>query len=80
MQDRTLYARLLGIEEPWRVTDVALRLDEAQEVLVSVELDSGAALHCPKCGGRGSRYDFRERRWRHLDTMQYRTILAAEVP
>ena len=47
MQDRTLYARLLGIEEPWRVIDVALRLDEAQEVLVSVELDSGAALHCP---------------------------------
>ena len=80
MQDRTLYARLLGIEDPWQVTDVTLRLDEAQQVVVSVELDSGATLHCPKCEGRGSRYDSRERRWRHLDTMQYRTILVADVP
>ncbi len=80
MQDRTLYARLLGIEDPWRVTDVTLRLDEAREVVVSVELDPGATLHCPKCEGRGSRYDSRERRWRHLDTMQYRTILVADVP
>ena len=80
MQDRTLYARLLGIEDPWRVTDVTLRLDEAHEVVVSVELDPGATLYCPKCEGRGSRYDSRERRWRHLDTMQYRTILVADVP
>ena len=29
---------------------------------------------------RGPRYDSRERRWRHLDTMQYRTILVADVP
>jgi len=70
MQDRTLYA----------VTDVTLRLDEAREVVVSVELYPGATLHCPKCEGRGSRYDSRERRWRHLDTMQYRTILVADVP
>ena len=80
MQDRTLYARLLGIEDPWRVIDVTLRLEEAQEVVVSVELDPGATLHCPKCESRGSRYDSRERRWRHLDTMQYRTILVADVP
>jgi transposase len=80
MQDRTLYARLLGIEDPWRVTDVTLRLDEAREVVVSVELYPGATLQCPKCEGRGSRYDSRERRWRHLDTMQYRTILVADVP
>jgi transposase len=79
MQDRTLYARLLGIEDPWRVTDVTLRLEEAQEVLVSVELAPGTTLTCPKCGGPGSRYDSRERRWRHLDTMQYRTILVACV-
>ena len=80
MQDRTLYARRLGIEDPWRVTDVTLRLDEAQEVIVSVELVQGVTLHCPKCEDPGSRYDSRERRWRHLDTMQYRTILVAQIP
>jgi transposase len=80
MQDRTLYARLLGIEDPWRVTEVTLRLDEEQAVVVSVEMGPDAALLCPKCQGQGSRYDARERRWRHLDTMQYRTILIAVVP
>jgi hypothetical protein len=80
MQDRTLYARLLGIEDPLRVTDVGLRLDEAQEVIASFGLDQGVALHCPKCEGSGSRSDSRDRRWRHLDTMQPRTILVAQVP
>jgi transposase len=80
MQDRTLYARLLGIEYPWDVTDVTLRLDEEQAVVVSVEMGSGIALHCPKCQNPSSRYDSRKRRWRHLDTMQYRTVLVAEVP
>ena len=80
MQDRTLYARLLVIEDPWRVTEVTLRLDEEQAVVVSVEMGPDAALLCPKCQGQGSRYDSRERRWRHLDTMQYRTILVADVP
>jgi hypothetical protein len=36
MQDRALYARLLGIEQPWQVTAVELRLDEEQAVVVSV--------------------------------------------
>ena len=35
---------------------------------------------CPECGRPANRYDTRQRRWRHLDTCQYRTILAAEVP
>ena len=80
MQDRTLYARLLGIEDPWRVTEVRLRLDEEQAVVVSVAMGPDASLVCPKCQSRCSRYDSRERRWRHLDTMQYRTILMADVP
>jgi hypothetical protein len=39
MQERTLYARLLRIEDPWRVMDVTLRLGEEQAVVVSVETD-----------------------------------------
>ena len=44
-----------------------------------VEQD-GEALNCPECGQPAWRYDTRQRRWRHLDTCQYRTILAAEMP
>ena len=51
MQDRALYARLLGIERPWQVTEVELRLDEEQAIVVSVALEPGAALQGPKCRG-----------------------------
>jgi len=35
---------------------------------------------CPECGKACRRYDTRTRTWRHLDTMQYRTLLTADVP
>ena len=48
-------------------------------MVVHVEHD-GEALRCPACGQPARRYDSRQRRWRHLDTCEYRTILAAEMP
>jgi len=80
MQDRTLYALLLGIEAPWAVTDVTLRLAEEHAVVVRVVMEAPGALPCPRCQAPCPRYDCRERRWRHLDTMQYHTVLVAEVP
>ena len=77
MHDKDLYARILGIQLPWRVTEVALRL-EAGEVQVEVAVDG--AVQCPACGQASPGYDRRERRWRHLDTCQYRTIVIAQVP
>jgi transposase len=79
MRDRELYGKILGIEEPWSVVDVELRL-EAGEVVVKLARSSAVELECPECGRRCGRYDSRERRWRHLDTCQYRTVLAADVP
>lgn len=35
---------------------------------------------CPECGVVASGHDHIERRWRHLDTCQYKTILVAQVP
>jgi transposase len=32
------------------------------------------------CGKESPGYDMRPRRWRHLDTCQYKTILVADVP
>ena len=79
MRDRDLYARILGIESPWQVRDVELHLSEG-EVIVHVAIESDAQLVCPHCGKSAPRYDKRIRKWRHLDTCQYRTILNAEVP
>lgn len=78
MRDTQLYARILGIAPPWTVTDVELDLPH-DEVRVRVE-HAGGTLTCPECGEACPGYDRRERRWRHLDTCQYRTILIADVP
>lgn len=79
MRDTDLYGRILGIEPPWRVSGVELRLEDG-EVEVSVEHGGAGKLPCPECGSPSSRYDTRSRQWRHLDTCQYRTILRADVP
>jgi len=58
-----------------------VELDRAgEEVRVFVEHDPDETLKCPECGSESPGYDTRSRRWRHLDTCQYRTILIAEVP
>jgi transposase len=79
MRDRELYAQILGIHEPWEVHDVALRLEDG-EVDVFVSRSRRAALQCSACGRECPGYDTLERRWRHLDTCQYRTILIANLP
>jgi transposase len=61
------------------VRDVELALAQG-EVRIFVEVEPGAKLCCPHCGQAYPGYDSRERRWRHLDTMQYRTIVIGRVP
>lgn len=80
MRDKELYAKILGITYPWTVRDVELRLQEG-EVIVHLELAPDYVLICPLCDREAPGHDTRERRWRHLDTCQYRTVLlVADVP
>ena len=78
MNDKKLYEQILGISSPWHVERVELKLDEGQ-ILIGVEGSSEVEI-CPECGRKCGRYDSSERRWRHLDTCQYQTILIATVP
>ena len=79
MRDKDLYAQILGIKSPWQVADVELSVSKG-EVTVQVEQEAGAKSCCPNCGKESPGYDSRRRRWRHLDTCQYKTILVADVP
>jgi len=79
MRDKELYARILGLEKPWQVSDVNLDM-KAGEVTIHLERIPGAELLCPECGKPAPGYDTRQRKWRHLDTCQYHTMLSAEVP
>ena len=74
------YAKLLGLEEPWTVTDVDLRLGESK-LEIALEHPVGRKVKCPECGGECTIADHApERRWRHLDTMQFATELVARTP
>lgn len=78
MQDRQLYQKILGIEKPWKVVGVELDVEDG-EVRVHVA-HTEPKPPCPQCHQPSRRYDARPRRWRHLDTCQYPTILVADVP
>jgi transposase len=79
MRDKELYTQILGIQRPWKVVKVELDR-EAHQVEVYLERGKHPPLQCPKCGESCSGYDSLPRRWRHLDTCQFETILIADVP
>ncbi len=76
MDDKTLYAQLLGLTPPWGVEGVELKLAEGA-VHIRVALPPKERWVCPECLQRAPIHDHRERTWRHLDTFQYRTLLHA---
>lgn len=73
------YHLLLGLDSSWNVDDVTLHIDNKS---VEIKLRySGKTQVCPECGETGKFYDYApERCWRHLDTMQFETIITATVP
>lgn len=79
MRDTQLYRQIPGLSDPWTVTSVELERS-AGGVLLKVEPRPDAEFSCPTCGKSVPGYDRRTRRWRHLDTCQYTTILQASVP
>jgi transposase len=74
------YARLLGLGDDWQVTDVQLDLP-SQSVSIRLQQAPGAPCRCPDCGEvRPLKDHAPQREWRHLDTMQFETILEARIP
>ncbi len=35
---------------------------------------------CPQCPQRMQVHDYEERRWRHLDSWQFKTIIVSRIP
>lgn len=75
----THYARLLGIDESWKVEDVNLQVDQRRVEIRLAHVSRGVS--CPECGRICGLADHaEERRWRHLDTMQFVTEIVARLP
>ena len=80
MRDVELYRHLLGLEEPWTVRSVELKVAE-QRVDVWAGHVEGVRWPCPECGTELALYDHAEERvWRHLDSCQFLTYLHAPPP
>lgn len=77
MQDAKLFEQMLGLHAPWRVKEVELDM-KGQKVVVVVEVTAGT-----EWGEEGQQlavHGWEEREWRHLDTMQFETIIRSRVP
>jgi transposase len=78
MNDTKLYEQILGLQAPWSVQSVTLKQAEG---IIEIEVVCAETLWgCPQCGQRMHRHDTQRRRWRHLDSCQFQTIVTAEVP
>ena len=74
------YGQLLGIGSPWEVKNVELKLAD-KKVEIELGWQWGAPATCPECGRECSIHDCApERTWRHLDTMQFTTLIRARIP
>ena len=79
MQVEDHYSLLLGIQSPWEITSVDLKMVENRVDIYVEYMDSTG--ECPECGNTHSIYDTRKTRtWRHLDTMQFSTFIHCQLP
>jgi transposase len=78
MKDTKLYQQILGLKSPWEVTGVELSM-ETGEVVVRVATTE-TVWGCPECSARMHVNEKVTRRWRHLDTCQFKTVIEADVP
>jgi transposase len=79
------YGLLLGLNSPWHVESVEIVAHKSNpdQVVVRINHKTSASkrFHCPVCDQACPIADHTpERSWRHLDTMQFQTVIVARVP
>ena len=74
------YRQLLQLTDGWEVREVNFDM-KRRRVSLRLEHRRGVRVSCPECGASCTIADHApERTWRHLDTMQYETVLVARLP
>lgn len=79
MTDKEFYQKVIGLEEPWRVEEVKLNMEE-KSVELRVGYKAGGVWEVEGMKVSGIYDHAPERRWRHLDTCQLETVIVAKVP
>lgn len=78
MNEREFYQQVLGLSKPWKVKAVRMELKQRQ-IVVEVECEEQIWGN-PISGARAHVHEWNLRRWRHLDTCQFETLIEARVP
>jgi len=79
MEIPQFYDLLLDLTEEWQVTEVDTDY-KTNEVFITINY-VGKDIECPKDFERYSIYDHAPiRKWRHLDTMNYKTYIVSRLP
>jgi transposase len=74
------YGQLLGLTHPWTVKEVNVNVENLK-IYILVAFEKGNKSPCPVCSQMCSLEDHREeRKWRHLDTMQFETTITCRIP
>jgi transposase len=76
---RNFSSKLLKLAAPWKVLEVNMDVS-AKKVEVKVDCGSAQMWLDPQSGNRLHVHGYEQRRWRHLPTMQFETIIVAQVP
>lgn len=78
-QQQAFFQFLLGLTSDWEIKEVRVNKETNEiDIFIEYSLSKG---HCPHTKELCRIYDLREnRRWRHLDIMQYKTYINCRVP
>src|ERR1700748_2727958 len=78
MNETELFSSALGVKPPWKVVDVKIDLG-AQRVDIDLECEQSVWADS-ETRARLHVHGYEERSWRHLDTMQFETMIHAKIP
>lgn len=74
-----MFSRFLNLNPDWQISTIEPD-DETEELNIYVEY-VGKTAQCPKSGETCLIYNLRpKRKWRHLDTCQYKTNIRCRSP
>src|SRR3984893_14520001 len=79
MKDTKFFEQALELVAPWKVVEVNMDV-AAKRVEIKVDCGSAEMWLDPQSGKRLHIHGYEQRRWRHLPTMQFATIIVAHVP
>ena len=80
MDDKLLFSQMLGLKDPWYITDIQLNT-ERKRIDIYIEHRKGIRFPCPQCECFTGIYDHtEEREFRHLNIMQMASYLHVRVP